>query len=251
MFDDELKDLQAELIAHPIYSAVATMDDLHQFMQVHIFAVWDFMSLVKRLQAILTCIQIPWLPPEDESTARLINDIVLSEESDIDRAGDPASHLTLYLTAMREVGASSRMFDTFLDHMRRGMALDASFEAAQVPRYVRRFVHSNIRLAQQGHAEEVAGNFLFSREDAIPKMFRTLLARWDIPATDAPNMVYYLERHIALDSEQHGPEALSILEKVIGGDRDRFLRAQHSAFQALRARIHLWDGLLSEIRSSW
>ena len=137
MFDDELKDLQAELTAHPLYSAVATMDDLHRFMQVHIFAVWDFMSLVKRLQAILTCIRIPWLPPEDESAARLINDIVLGEESDIDRTGNPASHLTLYLTAMREVGASSRMFDTFLDHMRQGMALNASFEAVQVPRYKR------------------------------------------------------------------------------------------------------------------
>lgn len=250
MFDNELKDLQAELIAHPIYSAVATMDDLHRFMQAHIFAVWDFISLVKRLQAILTCIQIPWLPPKDESAARLINDIVFGKESDVDRAGNPASHLTLYLTAMREVGASSRMFDTFLGHMRQGTALDASFDAERVPRYIRQFVHPNIRLARQRHAEEVTGNFLFGRKDAIPKMFRTLLTRWGVLSTDAPNMVYYLERHIALDSKQHGPEAMSIFEKMIGGDRDRFLRAQHSAFQALRARIHLWDGILSKIRST-
>jgi len=61
-------------------------------------------------------------------------------------------------------------------------------------------------------------------------MFRTLLARWGILAADAPNMVYYLERHIALDSEQHGLEAMTTLEKVIGGDRDCFLRTRYSAF---------------------
>ena|GEM_PF-1270848 len=202
------------------------------------------------LQNFLTCVRIPWIPPEDEASARLINDIVLNEESDVDRDGSPASHLTLYLKGMREVGAPTRMFDTFLRHLKQGGGIDESFEAARVPRYAREFVHSNLRLAQQGSREEVAGNFLFGREDSIPKMFRTLLATWGIPAEEAPGMVYYLERHIELDSEQHGPAAMNILKRMVGDDRDRHTRALESARQAIRARIRLWDGVLSDIRSA-
>jgi len=250
MFVDELKDLQAELIAHPIYSAIETIDELHRFMRIHVFAVWDFMSLTKRLQEFLTCVQVPWIPPEDEASARLINDIVLNEESDVNRDGNPASHLSLYLKGMREVGAPTRMFDTFLRHLKQGDGIEESFEAARVPRYTREFVRSNLRLARQGSREEVAGNFLFGREDSIPKMFRTLLASWGIPAEEAPGIVYYLERHIDLDSEQHGPAAMNILKRMIGDNHDHYTKALESARQAIRARIRLWDGVLSDIRSA-
>lgn len=250
MFADELKDLQTELISHPLYSSIETMDELHRFMRIHVFAVWDFMSLVKRLQGFSTCVQVPWIPLEDETTARLINDIVLSEESDVDRHGNPASHLTLYLEGMREVGAPTQMFDTFLRYLKQGAGLDVALETARVPQYAREFVHSNIRLAKEGRKEEVAGNFLFGREDSIPKMFRTLLAKWGISVAEVPGMVYYLERHIELDSEQHGPAAMNILKRMIGNDRGRYARALESAQQAIRARIRLWDGILSDIRSA-
>ncbi len=250
MFTDELKNLQAELITHPIYNAIETMDELHRFMRIHVFAVWDFMSLTKRLQDFLTCTQVPWIPPEDETSARLINELVLNEESDVDRHGNVTSHLTLYLKAMREVGAPTRMFDTFLRHLKKGDGIDESFEEARVPRYVREFVHSNLTLARQGSSEEVAGNFLLGREDSIPKMFRALLAKWGIPADKAPDMVYYLERHIELDGEQHGPAVMNILKRLIGDNSNRYARALESARQAIRARISLWDGILSDIRSA-
>jgi len=226
------------------------MDELHRFMRIHVFAVWDFMSLTKRLQNSLTCIRIPWIPPEDEASALLINDLVLNEESDVDHHGNPASHLTLYLKAMREVGTPTRMFDTFLRHLKQGEGIEESLEAAGVPRYAREFVHSNLRLAKQGSREEVAGNFLFGREDSIPKMLQALLTKWGIPADKAPGMVYYLERYIELDSEQHGPAVMNILKRMIGNNQDRYTRALESARQAIRARIRLWNGVLSDIRSA-
>ena len=50
-------------------------------MESHVFAVWDFMSLLKSLQALLTCTK--WKPNMDSKSARLINQIIVDEESDL------------------------------------------------------------------------------------------------------------------------------------------------------------------------
>ena len=74
---DRLDQKKAELSAHPIFSEIHSLPVLQRFMESHVFAVWDFMSLTKRLQQELTCVQLPWLPPRDPQAARLINEIVL------------------------------------------------------------------------------------------------------------------------------------------------------------------------------
>src|ERR1700744_5982091 len=118
----DLNNLREALLDHPLYDNVASLADLRLFMEDHVFAVWDFMSLLKRLQQDMTCITVPWFPADNARAARLINDIVIGEETDVDPDGSYVSHLDLYLRAMQEIGASTRQFDAFRSMAQGGMS---------------------------------------------------------------------------------------------------------------------------------
>src|SRR6201988_1467130 len=137
---DHLATLRAELLDHPIYAEVASVDDLRRFMEDHVFAVWGFMSLLKRLQRDLTCTNVPWFPTNDAKAARLINDIVIGEETDVDPDGSYVSHLALYLRAMREVGASTRQFEKFRSLVLIGIPVEIALARICAPPHVQTFV---------------------------------------------------------------------------------------------------------------
>ena len=92
-----IKPQQDTLLHHPLYNKIRTVEDLQLFLQHHVFAVWDFMSLLKALQNKLTCTSTPWMPVGNPETRYLINEIVLAEETDIDQDGRRRSHYELYM----------------------------------------------------------------------------------------------------------------------------------------------------------
>lgn len=238
----ELLQIRAQLETHPVFSAISDQSALQAFMEVHVFAVWDFMSLAKRLQRDLTCVELPWMPPRNPEAARLINDIVLAEESDLDPDGRAASHLDLYLAAMRDVGASTHRIDAFLEALQAGARLSDALAHAQVPTFVRAFVEHTIGVCRQGDTLEVMANFFYGRENVIPGMFQGLLDHWGLSQTQAPGFVYYLQRHIELDGDSHGPAAYRLIEAELGGDAARIELTRDAARTALLARRALWDG---------
>jgi hypothetical protein len=241
-----IQSLAVKLLNHQIYNQIRSLEELRIFMENHVFAVWDFMSLLKSLQLHLTSVYIPWSPPEDPQAARLINEIVLCEESDINMDGKAASHLDMYLEAMEEIGANTHPFRTFLNGLNLNN-LEHQLKQAQTPQYVRVFVMHNLHLSLHGTVEEIASNFLYGREDSIPEMFDKLLTQLRVPQTEAPKMHYYLKRHIEVDSDEHGPAASKLLEKLIGNDPQARKRAETSAGNAITARLTFWDGLLDDI----
>ncbi|GAA4648248.1 DUF3050 domain-containing protein [Kistimonas scapharcae] len=247
MFDKELAHYRQRLFSHPLYERIDTREKLATFMETHVFAVWDFMSLAKRLQHDLTGMALPWRTPVDANAARFINEIILCEETDKDRHGHPASHLAMYLEAMREIGADTSVFEAFHDALHNGVPWQTAIHANGIPAHVRTFVTDTLTVAIEGSSADVASYFLFGREDAIPEMFSALLSQWGIEPASIPGMMWYLERHIELDGDEHGPAAEAILRLLTQGTEDGMARALVMARQAISARMDLWQGALDAI----
>jgi hypothetical protein len=246
-----LNTLRAQLLDHPVYAEVDSVEGLRRFMGDHVFAVWDFMSLLKRLQQDLTCTNVPWFPADNARAARLINDIVIGEETDVDPDGSFVSHLDLYLRAMADVGASTRQFDTFRSLARAGTSVETAMVRTGVPPHVQAFVAHTMALAQSGSTEEVLAAFFYGREDIIPEMFSRL--KKTLPGASNDNdllrhFTYYIERHIELDGDSHGPMGRELLEGLVADSPQRHQRALHTACNSIRARIELWNGTLSTLR---
>jgi Protein of unknown function (DUF3050) len=238
-----------ELLAHPIYRAVDTIPRLRQFMSHHVFAVWDFMCLAKRLQRDLTSLDTLWLPPPRPSLARFINSIVLGEESDVDPDGRAASHFDLYLAAMEEVGAATAPPYRFVLLVRDGVDVETALTVSDASPAVHTFVRQTLQTATQGTTIEVLSSFLFGREDLIPDMFSRLLPLW-ADSTQARRFTYYVERHIELDGDDHGPAGLRALAEMARDDEAMWETARGAAESAITSRIALWDGVHADILRS-
>jgi hypothetical protein len=237
MLSSELSPLHAALIAHPVYRTLDSVAGLRRFMEVHVFAVWDFMSLLKTLQRRLTCVEVPWTPCADREAVRLINEIVLGEESDEVSPGVYASHFDVYVEAMREVGADTRPILRFVELVRSGVAVAEAL--AYAPNPSRAFVLATMALCESD-TPSVAAAFVYGREHLVPAMFESALATL---GDAAPKLRWYLERHVEIDSADHGPKAHRLLAAVCGGDPDRIATARAAAVAALEARRQLWDAL--------
>lgn len=233
---------------HRVFSMVKSLEDLRSFMEWHVFAVWDFMSLVKRLQNDFTCTTLPWVPPRNRKAARLINEIVLGEESDDTPDGHHLSHFDLYLAAMNEVDASTDKIEQFVEIVRAGGHFSAALTEIGAPEPVQHFVRSTLQTVYHGKTSQVLGSFFYGREDVIPQMFRSLLEDWSIAPEAAPMFRYYLDRHIELDADNHGPAVQSIIKEVTNGDQCVLAELHAAALIAVEQRIALWDALASELQ---
>lgn len=245
---DQIEELRARLIRHPLYGAVHSAENLRLFMREHVFAVWDFMSLLKQLQRIVTCCEVPWRPAPDARLARFINEIVLGEECDEDGRGGYSSHFELYLNAMDEIGADTQVIREFVASLNRGISLEQALNDASILPSTRDFVRSTMCLAMEGQPHEVAAAFFYGREDVIPEMFSRLVDVLPDEGVPVARLDHYLRRHIELDASDHGPLALKLVATLCDNQPHREAEAASVAATAIKRRISLWDGILSEIQ---
>jgi hypothetical protein len=269
-----IRPVRERLIGHPVYRSIKDPAALRIFMEHHVYAVWDFMSLLKALQRSLTCVTSPWVPVGSANTRYLINEIVIGEESDVDERGLRTSHFELYLRAMEQAGADTGPVVGMVGAFKagrgrvgaaddRGLPVGETVGAAggleEAPDDlvlrgpVRDFLDFTFGTIATGEVHRIAAVFTFGREDLIPDMFIRIVE--DLSGQDSPAgsegpfgiFTYYLERHIEVDGGHHSHLAMAMLEELCGEDDRKWEEAAHSAGAALEARIRLWDGVVERI----
>lgn len=241
----KIKKLQDELSNHPLLAGGLVKDttDLQIFMEHHVFAVWDFMSLMKSLQHHVCPSTTCWVPTRRirSGAARLINEIVLAEESDIDMDGvSSITHHDLYCQAMLEVGADANTMEEWLEAVEENGVYWAMDEVA-VPEASLRFMRKTFEFIDTGEPHIIAGAFCFGRETIIPDMFKSLTKSLNLTELDCPKFHYYLQRHIEVDGDEHGPASIELVETLCDHDPVHIHEAEQAAIEALKARIRLWD----------
>ncbi|MEY3645964.1 MAG: hypothetical protein RL127_672 [Bacteroidota bacterium] len=235
---------QQALLTHPINGYIQSPVELANFMQHHVFAVWDFMSLVKKLQKELTSVDQPWVPKGSPEVRFLINEIVLGEESDVDQHGQYTSHFELYIRSMQDLGIDVLPSLIQLTNCQSIQDVLSLLPTLEIPDSVRDFLNFTFESIQNRPIEEVAAIFTFGREDLIPGMFQLIVdqLKQDAPAK-IETLVYYLERHIEVDGDHHIQLAYRMMEELCGQDSDKWSRSTQAAIESLQVRKRLWDGI--------
>jgi hypothetical protein len=233
-----------------MYAQIHSSTDFQVFMEQHIFAVWDFMSLLKALQRNLTCVEVPWAPKGSPVTRRFINEIVLGEESDLDKDGKVLSHFEMYLEAMQQIGANTLPIHQLTEWLSYGKTLDEALYQLEIREETRAFVRFTFEIINSGQLHKIAALFTFGREDLIPDMFIEILREMQSQGqTNIYKLLYYLERHIEIDGGDHGPISLQMMQEICGSDAIKWQEATEVSIQALEKRYALWDGVQAKLNS--
>lgn len=243
-----IEPLRQQIIHHKVYSVINDLEDLKIFMQHHIYAVWDFMSLLKSLQNNLTCTSVPWFPKGDAATRFLINEIVVGEECDVDAAGIRKSHFEIYLDAMHQCGASTAPIEKFVALLKEGFSIDLALKSTAAPFSAKEFLDFTFKIINSKKDYLQAAIFTFGREDLIPGMFISIVNDMHQKFPDSiATFKYYLERHIEVDGGHHSQLALEMTANLCGDNDAYWKEATVATIESLQKRIELWDGIYNSI----
>lgn len=241
--ESQTKLLRNKINNHSLYKNLSSIEDVKTFMENHVFAVWDFMSLLKALQSILTNNNVPWTPKGNGTTARFINEIVMGEESDLNENGEAKSHFEMYIDAMEQINANTNQIRKFISLLENKSTLRDSINTVNLDPILKNFINFTFDVIKSEKAHCIASAFTFGREDVIPDMFLEIIQKSKTDSTDQrySKLLYYLNRHIEIDGDEHGPISLKMVENLCGDDTKKWDEALDVAKLALKQRIKLWD----------
>ena len=246
---ENLYEATKRLKTHPLYQNIRSPEALCLFVESHIFAVWDFMTLLKSLQRDLTTVSIPWVPVKDATTARLINEIVLAEESDTIESAEGnyfSSHFEWYREGMSEIGADRSTIDAWIERIEGGESFDEAIANTDLPEAVCHFLENTASTLKEPIAVRAAV-FHHAREAIIPEMFLPIALELRNQGLPCHTLVAYLQRHVEIDKHEHSVASKQMVERLLGGNTQLAQSAEKASMLALQARIDLWDAILDQI----
>lgn len=244
---ENLSDLRNILKSHDLYKSLHSLEDVKIFMENHIFAVWDFMSLLKSIQNQLTCTSVPWIPTRNPVLTQFINEIVLGEESDFNEVNEPKSHFEMYLEAMDQINAEKTEIKFLINNIKSGKNIEHSIESLNIHDAVKNFVQYSFEIIRTKQIHKIASAFTFGREDIIPDMFIAIINEVDPDNTKYPKLKYYFDRHIEIDGDLHGPLSHKMLIELCGDDQKKWDEVYIVGKTSLENRVRLWDAVLDQI----
>jgi hypothetical protein len=248
---EKIQPIREQIVDHPLFSKINSIEDIQTFMQFHVYAVWDFMSLLKALQQQLTCTDSPWFPKGNANTRYLINEIVVGEECDLNSVGERKSHFEMYMDAMEQVNAPINRIVSFCESLQQSADFTTSYSMANTPLAAQSFVNFTFETIATKKDYLQAAIFTFGREDLIPNMFYSLVSELN---ERFPNQIsqfkYYLDRHIEIDGDHHSHLSIEMMEQLCGDDQEKWKEAETFILLSLEQRKKLWDGVLEAIQKS-
>ena len=243
-----LEPLKSKLKNHNLYNIINTPEDLKIFCESHVFAVWDFMSLLKKLQIELTSTSIPWMPSKNPEVSRLINEIVAGEETDENIDGSAISHYQMYINAINDIGVDTNLISNQISSLNNIDTIIDDIEKLNSDNYIKEFLKYTFTIISNDKIHEIASVFTFGREDLIPDMFIPLLEKINSSDnTRIDKLIYYFKRHIEVDGDMHGPMAMRMLSYLCNNDKKKINESLKASKGALEVRIALWDGIEKKI----
>lgn len=239
-----IADLKKQIVEHEIYRSIKDIHHVRIFMEHHVYAVWDFMFLLKAIQKDLTCVEPNWKPSGNPKLRQFINEIVLGEESD--EYFDGKSHLEVYWEAMIQAQCNMNPVMSMLPPL----TYDAKMHKvdSNIPKTGFDHFKFHEHLAVSGKIHCTAAAFAIGRELFIPEMFQSVLDGMDkelFPQIET--LCDYLKRHIELDGDEHGPMSDKLLSHYLSSF-DKVCDATPIVVRSLELRLALWDAALAKIK---
>jgi hypothetical protein len=245
-YKDEITELKNSIYYHKLFQKKLNIAQARYFMECHVFSVWGFMSILKALQFSISKNTLPWLPTLNtrNGLTNFINEIVLSEESDcIDGIGY-ISHFEIYLEAMKEINADTTQIMQLIKNIEEKGFSDHFIKKLEILDEVKNFIRFDLNTAISGSLPRIIGSFTLGREKVIPNMFKHILS--SIDNTNYTNkFITYLNRHIDIDGDRHGPLSTELLKKLCDSEHSLEI-AYQSGIHSLSLRLKVWDKIYSE-----